>query len=101
MPECFVVMDDNLLKVLFDLPGDMEIERMETVDVLASDGSSRKVHMVHFTSEHEKWVGQLDFQYVINRDTGATSLHSIRYSSTNREEGSHAAPQQDAGRAGR
>lgn len=99
MPDCFAVISDEVLTVLLDLPvGSLDLDKIETTEVLQSDGKRRKVHLFHFVSKPEKWRGEIDLVYVL-KPGGATSLHSIGYSSSNREDQSHAAEGQDARRA--
>jgi hypothetical protein len=81
MPECFAVIDGEVLDVLLDLPGGMHVAGAEThVVVSATDGARSKVLVVYFVSDEEKYQGQVDLNYRVDQ-RGATVLHSIRYSS--------------------
>ena len=98
--DCFAVISEEVLAVLLDLPPELRISRLETSTILSSDGTRRTVHLFHFKSQRPVWRGEVDLMYHVNEATGATSLHSIGYSSANREEGAHASQDQDAGRTG-
>jgi hypothetical protein len=99
--ECFWTVSDNTLRVLLDLPRDLVISRLETTELLRSDGSRRTVHIVHFISERPQWRGEIDLTYHVKPSDNATSLHSIGYSSTNQEGGRDAETEQDDGGARR
>lgn len=98
--ECFTVLSEETLAVLFDLPVDLHLDYIETTYLLQGDGSRRKVHLFHFLSERPQWRGEVDFTYHIKPSERATALHSISYSSKNQEVGADASEGEDTGRAG-
>lgn len=99
--DSFTVLSEDTLAVLLDLPPDLRVCKLETTQLLNSDGSRRTVHLIHMKTLRPQWRGEVDFTYHIKPSEHATSLHTIGYSSSNQEDDSSAQEGQDARRTTR